>query len=102
MNWYASKLFINAMMLVSVTLIIIFGIRAGMHAAELVAIIVPLFAAAQQLLPGAEKKKTGMTIYPPEFPKGVSIPPTPTLEKLMSELAQSIPPVAIDRKDPKQ
>ncbi len=99
MNYYPSKLFVNLMMLASVTAIIIFGMRAGMHAEQLALIIAPLFVAAQQLLPGVEPKKVGATIYPPEFPKGVSIPPSPTLAKLMAEMAPSIPPVAISTKD---
>lgn len=98
MNVYWSKVAINALMLMAVTAVIVFGIRAGMRAEQLAAIVVPLFAAAQQLLPAVEKKKTGLTIYPEAYPKGLSIPPSPTLAKLMAELqSQSIPPVAIDK-----
>ncbi len=51
-----------------------------------------LGAALACMLPPREKKKTGVTIYPAAFPKGVAIPPTPSLERLMSEVAASLQP----------
>lgn len=98
MNVYWSKLLVNLMMLASVAAVLIFGIKYGMHPAEIAGAILPLFVAAQQLLPAVEPKKVGATLYPPEYPKGLSIPPSPTLTKLMADLA-SVPPVAVSTKE---
>lgn len=85
MNIYWSKVLINVAMLVSATCVIIYGIRAGMRPEQIAMVIVPLFAAAMQMLPAVEKAKT--TFPPPPMPGAPPVdtipapPPTMTEEK---------------------
>ena len=87
MNIYWSKLLVNVAMMASVTCVIIFGIRAGMHGEQIVAIVVPLFAAAMQMLPAIDKAKTTFpTIRPPPPARVDTIPCPPPAMAPWSEV----------------
>jgi hypothetical protein len=97
MNIYWLALFRQLATFAAIIATIVYGMKSGMAAGEIVFIVLALAGTLAAQLPAVEKKKTGMTIYPEAYPKGLSIAPSPTLAKLMAELqSQSIPPVAID------
>ncbi len=86
---YPTQLFIQLMMLVAGIAGIVVCVRYHVPAELVVLIVGPLIAGGQQMLPGAERKKTGITLEPPP---GTVIPPS--LAVLVRNLVEthSVPP----------
>ena len=78
MSVYWGKLAVNIAMLASVACVVIYGIRAGMQPEQIVAVILPLYAAAMQMLPAIDKAKTTFpTGRPPAYEVRVPTIPSP-------------------------